>query len=173
MEKSLEHLRGLFSKMRVGRASTAMVEDIKVPAYGSQMSVKELAALSIPDARTIAIQPWDKGVMADIERAILAANIGLTPINDGKLVRINLPSLTEERRKEFVKEIKKEGEDSKVSIRNVRRDFMELIKKSKEKGTISEDEQRRTQDELQKITDSLITEVDKAVDSKSKEVMSI
>ncbi len=173
MEKTLDHLRTGFAKMRVGRATTAIVEDIRVEAYGSQMTLKELAALSIPDARTIAIQPWDKTVIGDIDRAIFAANLGLTPVNDGKLIRINLPPLTEDRRKEFVKEIKKEGEDAKVAVRNVRRDCMEIIKKSKDSSEISEDEQRRIQDEIQKVTDHYVQEIDKMVESKSKEVLSL
>lgn len=170
MEKALEHLRSSFSRMRVGRATTSMVEDVKVEAYGSRMTLKEVAALSIPDAKTIAIQPWDKGVIADVEKGILAANLGLTPINDGKLIRINLPPLTEERRKEFVKEIKKEGEEVKIEVRNIRRECMDGLRQA---GKASEDEQRRTQDEIQKLTDHYVQEIDKIVDTKSKEVMTL
>lgn len=173
MEKALEHLRSSFSRMRVGRATTSMVEDIRLEAYGSQMTLKEVAALSVPDAKTITIQPWDKGVIADVEKGILAANLGLTPINDGKLIRINLPPLTEERRKEFVKEIKKEGEEVKIAVRNFRRECMDALKSTKEKGEVSEDEQRRTQDEIQKLTDHFVQEIDKIVDTKSKEVMTL
>jgi len=169
MEKTLEHLKLELSKLRVGRASASMLEGVRVDSYGSQVGIKEVAALSTPDARTIAIQPWDKGLMNDIEKAILAANLGLTPINDGKLIRVNLPPLTEERRKDFVKSIKKYGEDSKVSIRNVRRDAMDAAKKE----DMTEDGKRRFQDDLQKITDQLIAEIEKIVDSKSQEVMTL
>lgn len=172
MEKAIEHLKLEFSKMRVGRAATSMVEGVKVEVYGSMMTMKEVAALAIPDARTISIQPWDRSVINDIEKAILAANLGLTPINDGKLIRINLPPLTEERRKEFVKQIKKDGEDCKVAIRNIRRDSMDGLKKAKDSG-MSEDEMKRAQDDIQKQTDHYIADVDKLVDTKSKEVMTL
>lgn len=170
MDKAVDHLRSEFSKMRVGRASTAMVESVRVDVYGSQMSIKEVAALSTPDAKTITIQPWDRSLFGEVEKAILAANLGLTPMNDGKIIRINLPPITEERRKEVVKQIKKEGEDAKVAVRNVRRDAMDALKKNKE---LSEDEQRREQDDIQKMTDAVIAEVDKLIDGKSKEVMSL
>jgi ribosome recycling factor len=169
MEKAIEHMRGEFSRMRVGRATTSMVEGVKVEVYGSAMTMKEVAALTIPDARTIAIQPWDRSVIGEIEKGILAANLGLTPINDGKMIRINLPPLTEDRRKEYVKQIKKYGEDAKVAIRNLRRDLIDGVKKSE----VSEDESRRMQDEAQKVTDHFIAEVDKLVDSKSKELMTL
>lgn len=172
MEKSLEHLKLEFSKMRVGRASVAMIDAIRVDVYGSSMTLKEVAALSTPDAKTIAIQPWDKSLMNEIEKSIMAANLGLTPINDGKLIRINLPPMTEERRKDFVKQIKKHGEDAKVSVRNERRDILDAIK-AKDKATLSEDAMKRLQDEIQKVTDHFTTEVDKLVESKSKEVMTI
>jgi len=170
MEKALEHLRLEFSKLRVGRATTSMVEGVKVEVYGSAMTLKEVAALGIPDARTITIQPWDRSVIADIEKGILAANLGLTPINDGKLIRINLPPLTEDRRKDFVKQIKKFGEDGKVTVRNARRDAMDSFKEADDK---SEDEVRRLQDEIQKSTDQFIAEIDRLVDAKSKEVMTL
>lgn len=170
MEKSLEHLRLELSKLRVGRASVGMLEGVRVESYGSQLGLKEVAALSTPDARTISIQPWDRSVIGEIEKAILAANIGLTPINDGKVVRLNLPPLTEDRRKDFVKTIKKYGEESKVAVRNVRRDAMDEMKKNKD---LTEDDKRRFQDDLQKLTDQLIAEVDKIVDSKSQEVMTL
>lgn len=170
MEKALEHLKSEISKMRVGRASTAMVEGVKVESYGSMMGLKEVAALGVPDAKTITITPWDRGLINDIEKAILAANIGVTPINDGKLIRINLPPMTEDRRKDFVKQISKEGEAAKVAVRNHRRDTMDAFKKG---GTMSEDEQRRAQDEIQKMTDQFIADIDKLVDSKSKEIMTL
>lgn len=170
MEKTIEHLRLELSKLRVGRASVTMLEGVKVESYGSQVGLKEVAALSVPDARTIAIQPWDRNLMNDVEKAILAANLGLTPINDGKLIRVNLPPLTEERRKEFVKNIKKYGEDGKVSLRNIRRDVLDEAKKAKD---TTEDDKRRFQEELQKATDAFVAEIDKIVDAKSQEVMTL
>lgn len=170
MEKALEHLRHEFSRLRVGRASASMVEGVKVEAYGNPMALKEVASISTPDAKTITIQPWDMSVMAEIERGILAANLGLTPMNDGKIIRINMPPLTEERRKEFVKAIKKSGEDAKVAIRNTRRDVLDEAKKNKEK---SEDEMRRFQDEVQKTTDTFVAEVDRLVEIRSKDLMTL
>jgi ribosome recycling factor len=170
MEKAVEHLRLEFSKLRVGRASSTMVDGVRVDVYGSQMTLKEVAALATPDAKTITIQPWDRSLFGEIEKAILAANLGLTPMNDGKIIRINMPPLTEERRKDFVKQISKEGEAAKVAIRNIRRDAMDLLKKNKE---LTEDDQRRNQEEIQKMTDQFIQEVDKSVDSKTKEVMTV
>lgn len=173
MEKVIDFLRSEFSKMRVGRASAAMVEGVRVEVYGSAMTIKEVAALSIPDARTITIQPWDRSVINEIEKGILAANLGITPMNDGKLIRITLPPLTEDRRKDYVKQIKKAGEDSKISTRNIRRDSMEAQKSAKEKGEISEDDARRQHDEVQKLTDHFIAEIDRLVDAKSKEIMTL
>ena len=171
MEKAIEHMKAEFSKLRVGRANASMVEGVKVEVYGSAMTLKEVAALTIPDAKTIAIQPWDRSVLAEIEKGILAANLGLTPINDGKLVRINLPPMTEDRRKDFVKQIKKFGEDAKIAVRNTRRDTLDGFKKSTKE--VSEDETHRLQDEIQKATDHFVQEIDKLVDSKSKEVMTL
>ncbi len=170
MDKAVDFLKSEFSKLRVGRASISMVEGVKVDVYGSAMTLKEVAALATPDARTITISPWDRGVIAEIERGVLAANLGLTPINDGKLIRINLPPLTEDRRKDFVKQIKKYGEDAKVAIRNLRRDANEATKAQKE---LSEDGIRQKQDEVQKLTDKYIAEVDRLVEVKSNEVMTI
>ncbi len=172
MEKAIEHMKVEFSRLRVGRATTSMVEGVKVDAYGTMMTLKEVAALAIPDARTITITPWDKGLFNEIEKGILAANVGLTPMNDGKIIRLNMPPITEERRKDFVKQIKKFGEDAKVVIRNLRRDAMDGAKKQKDPA-LSEDDMRRFQDELQKATDHCTQEADKAVEAKSKEVMTL
>lgn len=169
MEKSIEHLKSEFGRLRVGRAATSMVEGVRVEVYGSQMTLKEVAAITIPDAKTIAIQPWDRSVMQEIEKGILAANLGLTPINDGKLIRVNLPPMTEERRKDFVKQIKKFGEDTKVQIRNARRDSIDAMKKQE----LSEDDSRRFQDEIQKLTDHYVKDADQLVEAKSKEVMTL
>jgi ribosome recycling factor len=172
MEKAIEHLRSEFSKLRVGRANTGMVEGVKVDAYGSQVTLKEVAAIAIPDARSITITPWDRTLFGEIERGILGANIGLTPQNDGKIIRLNMPPLTEDRRKDFVKQVKKFGEDAKVAMRNIRRDAMDGVKKEKDPA-LSEDELRRFQDELQKITDHHTQESDRLVESKSKEIMTL
>jgi ribosome recycling factor len=171
MTKAIEHMKSEFSKLRVGRASTSMVDSVKVDVYGNLMSLKEVATVNTPDAKTISIQPWDRGVINDIEKAILAANLGLTPINDGKIIRINMPPITEERRKDFVKQIKKAGEDTKVSLRNIRRDAMDSLKANK--AGVSEDESKKKQDQLQKTTDQFVAEVDKLVEAKSKEVMTL
>ena len=172
MEKAIEHLRNEFSKLRVGRANTGMVEGVKVDAYGSQVTLKEVAAIAIPDARTITISPWDRSLFGEIERGILGANIGLTPQNDGKIIRLNMPPLTEDRRKDFVKQVKKFGEDAKVAMRNIRRDAMDSTKKEKD-SSLSEDELRRFQDEMQKITDHNTQESDRLVESKSTEIMTL
>ena len=169
MEKAVEHLKAEFARLRVGRATASMVEGVKVISYGSEMTLKEVAAITIPDAKTISIAPWDRSVIGEIEKGILAANLGVTPINDGKVVRINLPPMTEERRKDFVKQIKQFGEDAKVTVRNARRDTMDALKKD----DVSEDESRRLQTEIQKTTDGFTAEIDKLVDGKSKEVMTL
>ncbi len=170
MEKSVEFLKNEFMRLRVGRATTMMVEDVKITVYESQMTLKEVATLSVPDGRTIVIQPWDKSNMGEIEKSLLAANLGLTPINDGRVIRINLPPLTEERRKEYVKQLKKMGEDSKVTLRNLRRDFLE---KGKKGSKFSEDEKKKYEDSIQKLTDQFSKEVDKLVENKTKEIMSL
>lgn len=170
MEKAVEHFRSELGKLRVGRASATMVDGVRVDVYGSQMSLKEVAALATPDPKTITIQPWDRSLFGEIEKAILAANLGLTPMNDGKIIRINMPPITEERRKDFVKQISKEGEAAKVAVRNIRRDAMDGLKKNKD---LTEDDQRRAQDEIQKVTDQFIQEIEKSVESKTKEVMTI
>ena len=170
MQKAMDHMKTEFSKLRVGRASTAMVEGVRVEQYGSQMALKEVAAINVADARTLTIQPWDRSVLGDIEKAILASNLGLTPQNDGKIIRIVMPPMTEENRKNFVKQIKTFGEEAKVSVRNTRRDAIDGEKKKKEK---SEDEMRRFQEEVQKLTDQYSGDIDKLVEAKSKEVMTI
>jgi ribosome recycling factor len=170
MEKAIQHLKTEFSKMRVGRANASMIDTVLVEAYGSKMALKEVASLTTPDSKTITIQPWDATLIGEIERGILGANLGLTPINDGKLIRINLPQMTEERRKEFVKQIKKYGEDAKVALRTHRRDTIDGAKKSKE---MSEDDQRRFQEEVQKMTDRFSAQIDELVESKSKELMTL
>ena len=169
MEKCLEHLKSELSRLRVGRATISMLDGVKVESYGSMLGLKEVAALATPDAKSITITPWDRSVMAGVEKAILAANLGLTPVNDGKLIRVSLPPLTEERRKDFVKTIKKFGEDAKVAVRNVRRDYLDGFKRTE----ATEDDKRRVQDDVQKLTDQAIADVEKVVDTKSAEVMTL
>ena len=170
MDKHITSLKGDLSKLRTGRASTALLEPVHVDYYGSSVPVNQVANVTTPDARTIQITPWEQGTIGAIEKAILAANIGLTPQNDGKVIRISLPPMTEERRKEMVKVLKKMGEEAKVAIRNQRRDANEAIKKDK---SIPEDESKKQIDVIQKKTDEKVAEVDKVVAAKEKEIMTI
>ncbi|HTL12796.1 MAG TPA: ribosome recycling factor [Bdellovibrionota bacterium] len=172
MDKSLQSLQRDFLKVRTGRASTALVEGVHVDYYGSNTPVNQVANLSTPDARTIQIVPWEPGMLAPIEKAILAANLGLTPQSDGKVIRINMPALTEDRRKEMVKTVKKMGEEAKVAIRNQRRDANEHVKKA-EKDGLSQDEAKKTLADVQKVTDDKVAEVDKLVGTKEKEIMTV
>ncbi len=171
MEKAIKALEKEFAHVRTGRATPALLDGIKVSYYGSEMPLDQVATISVPEARTIAIQPWDVNVLPEIEKAILASELGLTPTNDGKIIRVAVPPLTEERRKELVKLVKKMGEEAKVAIRNIRRDANEKLKKQKKAKEISEDEQFRLQDEVQKLTDSFTKQVDQVVGDKEKEIL--
>ena len=173
MVKAVDSFIHELSKIRTGRASTALLDTVKVDAYGSQSPINQVANVTVPDAHTIAIQPWDKGMMGSIEKGILAANLGLTPSNDGTVIRVPIPPLTEERRKEIVKLVKKLGEESKVSIRNVRRDAMEHLKKAEKADHFSEDDRKRGEDDVQKKTDGRVKEIDGIIASKEKEVMAV
>lgn len=170
MDKSLQSLKMDLAKLRTGRASTTLVEPVHVDYYGSSVPLNQVANVTTPDARTIQVAPWEAGMIGAIEKAILAANIGLTPQNDGKVVRIPLPPLTEERRKDMVKLIKKMGEETKVAIRNHRRDANEEVKKDK---TLPEDDAKKSMDQIQKRTDEKTSEVDKIVAVKEKEVLTV
>lgn len=170
MDKSLTALKTDLTKVRTGRASTALVEPVHVDYYGSQTPLTQVANVTTPDARTIQITPWETSMLGAIEKAILAANIGFTPQNDGKVVRISVPPMTEERRKEMVKLIKKMAEDAKVAIRNIRREGNEMVKKDK---TMTEDDAKKAQEMIQKKTDDKVGEVDKLVAAKEKEIMTI
>lgn len=170
MDKSLVTLKAELGKVRTGRATTALVDGVTVDYYGSNSSLSQVANVTTPDARTLQIAPWDAGMLGAIEKAIHGANIGLTPQNDGKVIRINVPAMTEDRRKEMVKLIKKVGEDSKVAIRNCRRDANEEVKKSK---TLTEDESKKELEVIQKKTDEKCVEVDKLVQAKEKEIMTL
>jgi len=173
MGKSLEAFKLELTKIRTGRASLSLLDGIKVNAYGSSMPLNQVGTLTIPESRQIVIQPWDPQVMSSIEKAILKSDLGLTPVNDGKVIRINIPQLTEERRKELVKIVKKIAEEYRVAIRNHRRDAIDTLKKQKKDKEISEDEQFKLQDEAQKETDSYIAKIDKVAAEKENEVMEV
>ena len=173
MEKTLQALKGDLAKVRTGRASVTLLDHVHVDYYGSNVPLSQVANLTTPDARTIQVSPWENGMVGAIEKAILAANLGFTPQSDGKVIRIPLPALTEERRKDMVKLIKKMGEESKVALRNQRRDANEEVKKLEKGKSLSEDEAKKWVDQIQKKTDEKVTEIDKVVAQKEKEVMTI
>ncbi|MBI4962609.1 MAG: ribosome recycling factor [Desulfomonile tiedjei] len=173
MEKSIEALQKDLKRIRTGRASLALLDGLMVDYYGSSTPINQLATLSIPEARQIVIQPWDTNAFTDIEKAILKSELGLTPTNDGKVVRINLPPLTAERRKELVKVVKKMAEEYKVQVRNHRRDANEMLKDMKKEKQISEDDMRRAQERVQKTTDDLIARIDSVLSAKEEEIMEI
>lgn len=172
MEKAVGALRRELASLRAGRASANLLDRVQVEYYGALTPVNQLANISVPDARTLLIQPWDKSSMGEIERGIMKSDLGLTPSNDGTVIRITIPALTTERRAELVKMTKKFGEEAKVAIRNIRRDANEDIKKL-EKGTISEDESRGHQEDIQKLTDKFTAEVDKVLAAKEKEIVEV
>ncbi len=171
--KSQESLRGEFAKLRTGRASPAIFDGIRVDSYGTQMAMNQVATLSLPDSRTIVLTPWDKSLLPEIDRAIQKANIGLTPINDGKVVRINIPPLTEERRKDMVKVAKRITEESRVAVRNARREANEAAKKIQKDGKISEDDLKKWEADIQKLTDQAVSQVDSILAHKEKEIMEV
>jgi ribosome recycling factor len=173
MEKSLEALKKDLSRVRTGRASLALLDGVRVNYYGAPSPLSQVASLSIPESRTISIQPWDSKMIAEIEKAIQKSDLGLTPVNDGKIVRINIPPLTEERRRELVKVIKRIEEECKVAMRNIRRDANEQIKTAKKDKEISEDEQFKLQDEVQKIVDKSIEKIGEIVKAKEKEILEV
>jgi len=173
MDKSLQSLKAELAKVRTGRASTALVDTVHVDYYGNATPLAQVANVTTPDARTIQIAPWEGSMLGAIEKAILAANIGLTPQNDGKVVRISVPAMTEERRKEMVKLIKKMGEESKVAIRNHRRDANEEVKKQEKGKALTEDDAKKAMELIQKKTDEKVAEVDKVIAAKEKEVMTV
>ena len=171
MGDSVDALKNEFKRIRTGRASLALFEGIKVSYYGTPTPLNQIASLSIPESRLIVIQPWDQSVIGEIEKEILKSELGLTPMNDGKVIRVPIPPLTEERRRELVKVVRKIAEGHKVSIRNIRRDTNELLKGLKKDGEISEDDFHRGQDKVQKITDEYIRLVDQTCQEKEKEIL--
>lgn len=173
MESRLAGLDRDLSRTRTGRASISMLDGINVDYYGSPTALNQVATLSTPDARMIVVSPFEKSLIPEIEKAIFVADLGITPTNDGVVVRIPVPQLTEERRKEIVKGLKKVGEDAKVSIRKIRRDANEAVKKSEKAKEITEDDNKRLQADIQKVTDEMVKKVDEKLSSKEKEVMTI
>jgi ribosome recycling factor len=171
MAKSVEAFRHDLTKLRTGRASTALVDHLKVSYYGSDMPLTQVASVAVTDARTLTITPWEKGMVGPVEKAILASDLGLTPNTAGTVIRINLPPLTEERRKELSKHVHHEGENAKIAIRNVRRDAIQHVKEMLKEKTVTEDDARRSEDEVQKLTDKAIKDVDEVVKDKEKELL--
>ena len=173
MHKSVEALRHDLTKVRTGRASTALVDHLKVNYYGSDMPLTQVASVTVADARSLVITPWEKQMVQPIEKAILASDLGLNPTTAGTVIRINLPALTEERRKELSKLVHGEGENAKVAIRNIRRDALQQVKDLLKEKEISEDDDRRAADEIQKLTDQAIKDVDEVVKAKEQELMAV
>ena len=173
MEKSINVYSEKLSEVRAGRANPAILNKVKIDYYGTPTPINQVAGVSVPEARLIVIQPWDASVLKDIEKAILAADIGINPNNDGKVIRLAFPELTEERRKELVKDIKKMAEEAKIAIRAIRRDGIEEAKAEQKEGNMTEDELKQAENEIQKLTDKSVEEIDKILGNKEKEVMSV
>jgi ribosome recycling factor len=173
MKKAVDHIAAEFVKIRSGKASIGLLEGIKVDYYGTPTPLNQVGNISTPDFHTIAIQPWDKTVMSTIEKSILNSNLGLNPTNDGSLIRIPIPPLNEERRKELVKLVKKMSEEGKVAVRNIRRDEIEKLKKTEKQEHISEDDRKNGENEIQKLTDKYIKEIDEVLSKKEKEIMEV
>jgi ribosome recycling factor len=173
MAKSVESLRHDLTKVRTGRASTALVDHLKVNYYGSEMPLSQVATIGVADARSLTITPWEKNMVAAVEKAIYASDLGLTPNTAGTVIRINLPPLTEERRRELSKHVHAAGEDSKVAIRNIRRDANQQVKELLKEKKITEDEERRSEEDIQKLTDKAIKDVDEVVKAKEQELMAV
>ena len=173
MKKSLASLKDGFATLRTGRASAAIFDRIRVDAYGEKSPLNQVANISVPEARLIVIQPWDKGLIGEIEKAIRTSELSLNPSNDGKVIRISIPPLTEERRKELAKQAKNQAEQSRVAIRNIRRDGNDELKKLLKDSKVTEDEESKSADELQKLTDAYIVKVNQVLEEKEKEIMEV
>lgn len=173
MKKTLSSLSDEYMSIRAGRANPHLLDRIKVNYYGQPSNIQSVANVSVPEARVIQIQPWEAKMIKEIEKAIIASDLGLNPSNDGKSIRLVFPELTEDRRKDLVKDVKKKAENAKVAVRNIRREANDLIKKQAKSGDISEDEQKQIEDEIQKITDKNIAEVDKVMEAKAKEILTV
>ncbi|MCM1494321.1 MAG: ribosome recycling factor [Bacteroides sp.] len=173
MEKSLDSLVNEFSSIRAGRANPHVLDKIRVDYYGQPTPLQQVANISVPEPRTLMIQPWEASLIKEIEKAILCSDLGITPNNDGKAIRLNFPELTEDRRKEMAKDVKKKGENTKVAIRNIRRDANDAFKKQNKDSEISEDELKNLEDKVQKLTDKYVDKVDKTVEEKTKEILTV
>lgn len=173
MNKAIAALKKEFTSIRAGRANTALLDRITVDYYGVPTPIPQMATVSAPEARLLVIQPWDKNMISEIEKAILKSDLGITPNNDGSVIRLAFPQLTQERRNELVKLIKKKGEEGRVAIRNIRRDGNDMVKDLEKENEISEDDSRRAQDEIQKITDNFIKEIDQVILKKEEEVLEV
>jgi ribosome recycling factor len=173
MKKTIVSLKEGFSAIRTGRASAALFDKIKVDAYGEKSPLNQVANISVPEARLVVIQPWDKGLMGEIEKAIRTSELSLNPSNDGKVIRISIPPLTEERRKELVKLARNQAEQSRVAVRNIRRDGNEELKKLLKDSSLTEDQESKSADELQKLTDSYIIRINQVLEEKEKEIMEV
>ncbi|HET7300579.1 MAG TPA: ribosome recycling factor [Oleiagrimonas sp.] len=173
MGKSIDALENELRRLRTGRASTALVDGIKVPYYGSDMPLTQVATVTVTDARTLTITPWEKTMVAPVEKALLGSDIGVTPTTAGNVIRLNLPALTEERRKELAKHVSHEGENAKIAIRNIRRDAMQNVKDLLKEKEITEDDERRSEEEIQKLTDGFVKQVDEVVKAKETELLAI
>lgn len=173
MQKSYNNLLEEYTTIRAGRANPHVLDKVVVDYYGSPTPLQQVANISVPEARMIQIQPWESSLLKDIEKAILVADLGLNPINDGKVIRLVFPELTEERRKDLVKEVKKKGEGAKVAVRNIRRDANDAFKKLGKGKEVSEDEVKELEENVQKLTDKYIKDIDKAIEEKSKEIMTV
>ena len=173
MQTAIDALKKKFGAVRTGRASLSLLDGLSVDYYGTITPIQQVASLSIPDSRQILIQPWEQKIIPEIEKAIMKSDLGLTPMNDGKLIRINIPALTEERRKQLVKVVKKEAEDAKVAVRNIRREINEDLKKLEKEEHISEDQIKKEHDEVQKVTDSFVKKIEELLEHKEKEIMEV
>ena len=173
MGKSLDVLLEEYSSIRAGRANPHVLDKIKVDYYGTPTPIQQVGNLSVPEARMIVIQPWEKSLLKAIEKAILTSDLGINPTNDGQVIRLVFPELTEERRKELAKDVKKKGDATKVAVRNIRRDANEAFKKMEKAGDISEDEQKTAEEKIQKMTDKMIEKIDSAIEAKTKEIMTV
>ena len=173
MNKTLDNLQSEFASIRAGRANPHVLDKLRVDYYGTPTPIQQVGNISVPEARMIVIQPWEKSLLKAIEKAILTSDLGINPTNDGTMIRLVFPELTEERRKDLAKDVKKKGEAAKVAIRNIRRDANDTVKKQEKANEISEDDRELAEDKIQKLTDKMIEKVDKAVEAKTKEIMTV
>lgn len=173
MKKAVDLLKQDLSTVRAGRANPSLLDNVTVNYYNTNLPINQVATITAPESRLLVIQPWDKSIVGDIEKAILKSDLGLTPNNDGNVIRLNIPQLTEERRKELVKKVRKKAEDTKVAVRNVRREAKDQIKNEEKQGNLSEDDSKKGQEKIQEFTDNAINEVDKLLEQKEKEIMEV